>query len=52
MLSNSSFLLLFKIANVINVNLCSPQEAEAILEDISPSPVQVLGYGVVRLRFL
>lgn len=29
-------------------NLASFQEAEAILEDIRPSPVQALGYGVVR----
>ena len=33
-------------------NLAPFQEAEAILEDIRPSPVQALGYGVVRLGIL
>lgn len=28
--------------------IVSFQDAEAILEDISPSPLQVVGYGVVR----
>jgi hypothetical protein len=31
-------------------NSASFQEAEAILEEIRPSPVQALGCGVVRLR--
>lgn len=28
------------------------QEAEAILEDIKPTPVKIIGFGVVRTMFL
>ena len=33
-----------------STKLQSFQEAEAILEEINPSPVQVLSYGLVRLN--
>lgn len=47
-LSDSKFVFL----TLFSHKTCTFQEAEAILEDISPSPIQVLGYGVVRVIYM
>lgn len=44
---NSIFEIFLSWFHII-AKIVSYQDAEAILEDISPSPLQVVGYGVVR----